>query len=131
MNDPVIPIWLIYFAGISESLSIFTNTFGLITTIIPLLITIFVGLLSELEINLFKNKIVVTILIIGILSMTLSYLIPPKRTIYTMMVASQLTPKNMKVIGGTMKETVDYLFDQTEELIKNVKTLNKKPVKTK
>jgi diacylglycerol kinase len=60
-------------------------------------------------------------LLISVAIIFVSTLIPSQKTIYTMMIGSQLTTKNIELVGGTVKSTMDYMFDKTEGLIKSAK----------
>lgn len=54
--------------------------------------------------------------IIFLISLTILLLIPSKETMYTMLVADQVTYENVDALGDSAKDTVDYIFDKIEEV---------------
>jgi hypothetical protein len=114
--QPIIPIWLIYFAGVCENISAFFGVLGTVGLIIFIIVN-GIYLADEDKLLPHTKKIFAGL----IFSLFLANAIPDQKTIYTMMVASQITPKNIELVGGTVKATADYMFDKTEKLIKDVK----------
>lgn len=114
--QPIVPLWLIYFSGICDDLKSFfiiVGGFGLAM----LLLSAMFHAMEEFElIPKFKRNLVIcmTFVFIGVL-------VPSQRTVYTLMIGSQITPNNIQLVGGTLKSTVDYMFEKTTELIKETK----------
>lgn len=44
-------------------------------------------------------------------------LIPSSDTIYKMMVASQVTPNNIEIVGDTVESSVDYIFEKINDVV--------------
>jgi hypothetical protein len=116
--NPIIPIWMIYFSGICDDLKDALLAIGLIL-IIGSLMVLWVYAMEE-GWDKFCNKLV-KISIMGCGVLLGSMFVPNQKTVYTMMIGSQITPNNIEMVGGTVKTTVDYMFDKTESLIKAVK----------
>lgn len=117
--NPIIPIWLIYFAGVCEGLKTFFMTSGVLFIILMI-----VGGISSLAYNDEWTKFAEKCLklsSIGVIAIFISMFIPTQKTVYTIIIGSQITPQNIELVGGTVKSTVDYMFDKTENLIKTVK----------
>ena len=43
--------------------------------------------------------------------------IPSKQTMYTMLIADQVTPANIQYVGDTVEDCVDYMFDKVDDLL--------------
>ena len=54
---------------------------------------------------------------IGIISMILTVLTPTTETVYTMMVANEITSDNIQAVGKTGKDVVDYITDQIDKIV--------------
>lgn len=98
--------WLIYFASRADAL----GTLFLIVAIVAFVICL-IGF-DDLTKNGFKLFIS-----IGIISMILTVLTPTTKTVYTMMVANELTSDNVQAIGKTGKDVVDYITDQINKIV--------------
>lgn len=105
---PIISPWLIYFASRADAL----GTLFMIVTFIAFGICL-IGFFDEcLTKNGFKLFIS-----IGIISAILTILTPTTETVYTMMVANEITPDNIQTIGKTGKDLVDYITDQIDKIV--------------
>lgn len=103
---PIISPWLIYFASRADVV----GTLFLIVAIVAFAICL-IGL-DDLTKNGFKLFIS-----IGIISVILTVLTPTTETVYTMMVANEITPDNIQTIGKTGKDVVDYITDQIDKIV--------------
>lgn len=56
------------------------------------------------------------VLILFMIFVVMTALIPSKQTMYTMLVADQLTYENVDKLSDSAKDTVDYIFDKIEEV---------------
>lgn len=99
---PIISPWLIYFASRADAV----GTLFLIVTIVAF------GICLIGFDDLTKN-----VISIGIISMILTVLTPTTKTVYTMMVANEITSDNIQAIGKTGKDVVDYITDQIDKVI--------------
>lgn len=106
MMKPIINPWLIYFASRADAL----GTLFLIVAIVAFVIC-WIGF-DDLTKNGFKLFIS-----IGIISMILTVLTPTTETVYTMMVANEITSDNIQAVGKTGKDVVDYITDQIDKVI--------------
>ena len=105
---PIISPWLIYFASRADAL----GTLCMIVTFIAFGICL-IGFFDEcLTKNGFKLFIS-----IGIISAILTILTPSTETVYTMVVANEITPDNIQTIGKTGKDVVDYITDQIDKIV--------------
>jgi hypothetical protein len=116
--NPIIPIWMIYFSGVCDDIKNALLAIGVILVVVSLFSLWFYTM--EEGWGNFCNKLI-KIAIVGSGIIFGSMFIPNQKTVYTMMIGSQITPSNIELVGGTVKTTVDYMFDKTGELIKTVK----------
>lgn len=56
------------------------------------------------------------VLILFMIFVVMTALIPSKQTMYTMLVADQLTYENVDKLSDSAKDAVDYIFDKIEEV---------------
>lgn len=111
---PMISPWTIYFASRADAVGILF----LIVAVVAFAICL-IGF-DDLTKNGFKLFIS-----IGIISVILTVLTPTTETVYTMMVANELTSDNVQAIGKTGKDVIDYITDQIDKVV-NDKEENKK-----
>lgn len=111
---PIISPWLIYFASRANTV----GTLFLIVAVAAFAICL-IGF-DDLTKNGFKLFIS-----IGIISVILTVLTPTTETVYTMIVANELTSDNVQAIGKTGKDVIDYITDQIDKVV-NDKEENKK-----
>lgn len=130
--EPIISPWSIYFADVLPSLGNVGLAIGIIATAAFLVLIIFWGVMSfdsELDEETNKTfkkllfKVFLPILFVGYL---IFILMPSKKTIYTMMVVSQITPNNIEILGDSAKDVVDYITDEIKELTKEEETKENK-----
>lgn len=105
---PIINPWMIYFASRADAL-------GTLFMVVAL-IAFGICLMGFFEECLTKNGFKLFISI-GIISAILTILTPTTETVYTMMVANEITPDNIQVIGKTGKDVVDYITDQIDKIV--------------
>lgn len=60
-------------------------------------------------------KILKPLICLWILSVLTLIFIPSKETMYTMLVAQNVTSENIEIATDTIKESVDYIFDKFNE----------------
>lgn len=101
---PMISPWTIYFASRADAV----GTLFLIVAVAAFAICL-IGF-DDLTKNGFKLFIS-----IGIISVILTVLTPTTETVYTMMVANELTSDNVQAIGKTGKDVIDYITDQIDK----------------
>lgn len=103
---PMISPWTIYFASRADAV----GTLFLIVAVAAFAICL-IGF-DDLTKNGFKLFIS-----IGIISMILTVLTPTTETVYTMMVANEITSDNIQAVGKTGKDVVDYITDQIDKIV--------------
>lgn len=103
---PMINPWTIYFASRADAVGILF----LIVAVAAFAICL-IGF-DDLTKNGFKLFIS-----IGIISVILTVLTPTTETVYTMMVANELTSDNVQAIGKTGKDVIDYITDQIDKVV--------------
>lgn len=111
---PIISPWLIYFVSILGGLqtSVYLLTF---VSLIALAIIFFLwteGVKFEF-VEKGKHKIIISLGVISILGIIF---IPSKETIYAMVVAEYVTPNNIEMVGGSVKNSIDYIFEKIDTL---------------
>ena len=123
MNEPIISPWVFYL------INLFNNVlwlFGLVAilSIITCAGYIVVGLciydaaykeekeeFAKKAIRIFKY-IFATLIV----SCVITIFVPSSDTIYKMLVASQVTPHNIEVMGDTVENSIDYIFEKIQSL---------------
>lgn len=119
---PIINPWLIYLAGICDPIKIVLGFFGFMLTIICIALLCFI--LSE---SLTKDeehkylKYIKKTIIACISCIVLTIMIPSQQTVYTIVISNQITTDNIKLLGGTGKDIIEYLTDQIAKIINNDK----------
>lgn len=103
---PIISPWIIYFASRADAV----GTLFLIVAIVAFIVCL-IGF-DDLTKNGFKLFIS-----IGIISVILTVLTPTTETVYTMMVANEITPDNIRAVGKTGKDVIDYITDQIDKVV--------------
>lgn len=120
---PIINPWLIYLAGICDPIKIVLGFFGFMLTIICIVLLCFI--LSE---SLTKDeehkylKYIKKTIIACISCIVLTIMIPSQQTVYTIVISNQITTDNIKLLGGTAKDVIEYLTDQIVKIIDNEST---------
>lgn len=116
MNIPIIDPMLFYWMNILDNLA------HLPTILILVLFVYFVGVLMHQdnvdyeERAAFKKKhqkALKRLLYITIVVSLLSLFIPTKETMLNMLIADQLTPANIHLIGDNLKDAVIFIAEQT------------------
>lgn len=119
--EPIInPLWF-YLIDVVDGVKV-TSTFMLIVSIIALAIDSFISLFSWSEDNLEEKekqsyfrylklmlKVIIPCVIITIFT-------PGSDTIYKMIVADNITPHNIEVVGDTIEGGIDYIFEKINSL---------------
>lgn len=103
---PIISPWMIYFASRADAL----GTLFLIVAIVAFAVCL-IGFddLTKKGFKLFIS--------IGIISVILTVLTPTTETVYTMIVANEITPDSIQAIGKTGKDVIDYITDQIDKIV--------------
>jgi len=112
---PIISPWTIYFASRADSLKILAGCI-LICCIIAICIAFIEGDIdygSVLTHKSFMKKCA----IVSVISAVTLVITPSTETIYTMMVANELTSDNVQAIGKTGKDVIDYITDQIDKVV--------------
>lgn len=112
---PIISPWTIYFASRIDSLKILAGCI-LVCCIIAICIAFIEGDIdygSVLTHRSFMKKCA----IISIISAVVLVITPSTETVYTMVVANEITPDNIQAFGKTGKNVVDYITDQIDKII--------------
>lgn len=112
---PIISPWTIYFASRVDSLKILAGCI-LVCCIVAICIAFIEGDIdygSVLTHRSFMKKCV----IISIISAVVLVITPSTETVYTMVVANEITPDNIQAFGKTGKNVVDYITDQIDKII--------------
>lgn len=65
----------------------------------------------------FGKKVIKITLPIVLVCLLLIAAIPSQKTVYTMVIADQVTPANIQYVGNTVEDCVDYMFDKVDDLI--------------
>lgn len=122
MSEPIINPWVFYL------INLLSNLDGIVLVCIILcgisvailgLVSIF-SISDEDDCDYHLHITVVSwfkrVLILFMIFAVITALIPSKETMYTMLVADQVTYENVDALGDGAKDTVDYIFDKIEEV---------------
>lgn len=112
---PIISHWMIYFASRVDSLKILAGCI-LVCCVVAIFMAFVEGDIdygSALTHKSFMKKCAIT----SIISAVVLVITPSTETIYTMMVANEITPDNIQTIGKTGKNIVDYITDQINKIV--------------
>lgn len=110
---PIISPWTIYFASRVDSLKILAGCILVCCIIAISFIEGDIDYGSVLTHRSFMKKCV----IISIISAVVLVITPSTETVYTMVVANEITPDNIQAFGKTGKNVVDYITDQIDKII--------------
>ena len=108
---PIINPWWIYLAEKSETLRTDLLIFGVIAAIVVVMM-VYVKFEQDIE-----DKIPRWLIIIAILGISMGAVLPSQKTVLTMMTLNQLTENNIKAVGETVEDTIDYIVDKVEKII--------------
>ena len=116
--NPIISPWLIYFISTLGGLRVLVFLLSIVSlgalAIIFLLWMYYKDDGIELEyVKKGKHKIII---FFGVISILGSIFIPNKETIYAMVVAKYVTPDNIEMVGGSVKDSIDYIFEKIDTL---------------
>ena len=120
---PIISPWLIYFASRVDYLKIFAGC--ILACCMVAILTAFIAGDVEYSSVLTYKSFMQKCLIASIVSAVVLVITPSEKTIYTMAVVNEITPNNIKAVGKTGKDIVDYITDQINKVV-NDKEENKK-----
>lgn len=120
---PIINPWLIYLAGICDPIKILIGFFGFMLTIICIVLLCFILSKSLIEDEECKYlKYTKKTIIACISCIVLAVAIPSQQTVYTIVISNQITTDNIKLLGGTAKDVIEYLTDQIVKITDNEST---------
>ena len=112
---PIISPWVIYFASRVDSLKILAGCI-LVCCIIAICIAFIEGDIEYGSVSTHKSFMKKCV-IVSIVSAVALVITPSTETIYTMMVANEITSDSIQVIGKTGKDVVDYITDQIDKIV--------------
>ena len=117
---PIISPWLIYFistlGGLQALVSLLAAV-SLITLGIIFLLWMYYRD-NGVEFGYVKKGKHKIIIFLGVISILGIIFIPSKETIYAMVVAKYVTPNNIEMVGGSVKDSIDYIFEKIDTLTK-------------
>lgn len=108
---PIISPWVFYWIDVFENIGCLCAIILLVGSIIlgvcilclPMLVDIF-----DEKAPKFSKKVAITLIVFAIVGT----FIPSKETMYTMLVAQNVTAENIEIATETIKDSVDYIFDK-------------------
>lgn len=118
--NPIISPWLIYFIstlnGVNELTYYSIIILGMALMGIGAIYLLFTDEGMEFDfVKKGKHKVIIFLECLFILMATF---IPSKETIYAMVVAKYVTPNNIEMVGGSVKDSIDYIFEKIDTLTK-------------
>lgn len=118
MNTPIIRPSLIYLINLADGMktALIVITAMAIIVAIAMCAYISIGCYYNKHPKLTEKKLLRISIISGICCTLACVAIPSKKTCYTMLAGSQLTPQNIQSVGNDLKSAVDYIFEKIDEL---------------
>lgn len=107
---PIINPWLFYLIDLFEGIK-WLSGFVLVGLVIVVVISIPFRIVDPDE-GLFTKKFFKHMAISTIISCIVTIVIPSKETMYTMVVAQNVTFENVEIASETIKDSVDYIIDK-------------------
>lgn len=115
--EPIInPIW-IYLINVGEGLANIFLILGIILLTGGIIVLIIMFIDETFSKKIFTNSIRAAIF--GIVFLILNIFIPSKDTCYQMIALNMITPNNIKTVGESAEDFVDYVFDNIDKLIED------------
>lgn len=111
----IISPWLIYFASRADSLKILAGCI-LVCCVVAIFMAFIEGDIdygSALTHKSFMKKCA----IVSVISAIALVITPSTKTIYTMAVVNEITPDNIRAVGKTGKDVIDYITDQIDKVV--------------
>lgn len=107
---PIINPWIVYIAAKCDSVQTFclvSMTFAIIA------LAVWLFLLSAGEI---KQKPYKSLWVIAVMCSIIGLLTPSKDTVLTMVTLNYITTDNIKMVGNTAEDVVDYVIEKIKEI---------------
>ena len=115
---PIISPWVFYWIEVLENVSCLCGTLIFFGIILAGACIIFLPILIDtidIDVEDFTKiapKILKKVVSIFIVIVIVGTFIPSKETMYTMLVAENVTVENLEVATDVIKDSVDYIFDK-------------------
>lgn len=117
MNEPIISPWIIYFAGIVDSVSIFSAILFFV-----LLIILVIAVIELVKYDSTTDRVIVAIIFLFTMFFGLiATFLPSENTIYKMIAAKNITPANINIAGNVVKDIRKTLKQDALDLIQAIK----------
>lgn len=123
MKPIIHPAW-IYLTEVFGSLKSVTFGIGIILSSIAVIALICSPLIMEMTEDVEKSttkKFIKNYFKVIIFVFCVHIFTPSETTMYTMMAVEQITPDNIKAVGNTGKNIVEYLTDKISEIVNDEK----------
>lgn len=118
--EPIINPWLFYLISVVDNMLVFLTIITVLSGTAVFAFIVAYGICSVdnyyEECKPIHIKFLKTSLKIFIPTLILSMLIPNSTTIYKMIVADNVTPHNIEVVGDTIEGGIDYIFEKINSL---------------
>lgn len=119
-NEPIINPKVFYWIDVLDKLGFTSEMLFILSVVGVILLAVFYAILkceSNDEAAERASKAHKLSIILCIVMAIVSVLIPSKQTIYTMLIADQITPANIQYVGNSVEGCIDYMFDKVDDLI--------------
>lgn len=130
MNEPIISPFIFYLIYISDSISSFLFIMTILSIITLVTYTVFSHTIysnkvwNREETGDYLKQIKHNIKNIIIVILTISFIntiVPTKDTLYKMLIASEVTPQNIEIVGDTVENSIDYIFEKINGVVEDNK----------
>ena len=121
--EPIISPWIVYLIGITDDVKTLFAACAIVLFVIIIIMAVVFLLIIPAEQGSFDaikhhsvRKAFKYCIVGAIVSMVIETFVPTGSTLYLMLVSENITEDNIKTLGGSGKEFVDYIFDKVEEI---------------
>ena len=118
--EPIINPWLFYLIDVVDNMLVFLITITGLSGTAVLVFTVAYGVCSVdnyyEEYKPIHSKFLKKSLKIFIPTLILLMLIPNSTTIYKMIIADNITPHIIEIVGDTVESSIDYIFEKINSL---------------
>ncbi len=119
--EPIINPWLFYLIDIVDNINLICIIMLVIALIASGLISICLfdvvagGIIEEDEKQTYFKYLKISLKVI-IPCIIITILTPSSDTIYKMIIADNITPHNIEIVGDTVESSIDYIFEKINSL---------------
>ena len=117
MNEPIISPWIFYWMSVVDNLRSLIGFIGFLATGITMWFCLeWIVKLGDKNYSVKYKQEIKLFTCISLVCAVLFALIPNKKTLTRMIIASYVTPQNIEIVQGEANKSVDYLINKIVEV---------------